>query len=190
MISATDFLNSINSSSSVVQEVVRCLNWAQWQNPGHFKGYLQKPINPTNIHFFFFWQKLGKQVTVLNSKCKEDGCMKQWNPLLPKMWTQKGFWIRREVKIENKRETNIVKCSGKVRWHTKANANPGSTRQGHIYAPLSSIKKLLSLRGVEAVCVVNFHLEKIFPDWGFKHEFNMSFPLITLNISADVSGRY
>lgn len=44
----------------------------------------------------------------------EDDCMKQWNPLLAKMCTQKGFWITKEVEAENKRETNREKCSGKV----------------------------------------------------------------------------
>lgn len=58
------------------------------------------------------------------------------------------------------------------------------------YIPLSSIKKLVSLWGAETGCMVNCHLEKIVADWGFKHEFNMSFPLITLKTSADVSGRY
>lgn len=51
--SATDSLHSINSTLSVVQKLVQSA-WTKLsqQNPGHFKGYRQKPQNPINIHKF------------------------------------------------------------------------------------------------------------------------------------------
>lgn len=52
----------------------------------------------------------------------------------------------------------------------KCKAQCNQTASYKFYVSASNIQKLW---GVEAVCMVNFRLEKISPDWGFKHKCNM-----------------